>query len=189
MKAVEPVRELGVAQALMKGTCPICALVREFQNNLIETLAPDAAKHLCNFHAWAVAHATPAKSVISIFSRLLDAADENSGSGLQCDVCWRMGEEEEVRVREMAKELRNRATLLDWMLRHGSLCRNHAIKLRAFLPVRLQNTVKEIVERNVAEMKQEMNEYRQHLEQGIHEGGGLLGKVAEFLVSQRGITR
>jgi hypothetical protein len=186
MKAVEPVREFGVAQALSKGTCPICALLREFQNDLIDTLAPCAAEYLCNFHAWAIAHATPATSVVRIFSRLLESGGANDWT--RCGICEQVLKEEELRVHEVAKELGSRATLAQWLLRHGSICLNHATKLRAFVPDHLQEVVSQIVQRNLSEMKRDLDLYRKQIEHGTKAGGGVLGKIAEFLVSQRGIT-
>jgi hypothetical protein len=38
-----------------------------------------------------------------------------------------------------------------------------------------------------ANMKQELEIFLEQLKHGIHEGGGLLGRAAEFLVGQRGL--
>jgi hypothetical protein len=189
MRAVQCDRDPGVAQALAKGTCPICALVRTSQNDLIENLIPNQVEHLCNYHAWAIAHATPAHNAVDIFNRILESDAATLRPGFACDVCTRIRDEEELRVREMAKELRSRTNLLDWMSHHGNICLNHSVQLQTVLPVRLRNAVQKIMLRNVAEIKQELDEYRRQLESGVNTGGGVLGKVAEFLFSQRGIAR
>ena len=189
MTVTEPTHDVGVAQALIKGTCPICALLREFQNELIESASPEGAGHLCNFHAWAVAHATPANSAIGIFARSLDSAESYRSHESTCGLCSQIRSEEQLRIREMAKELTGRATLSQWMLQHGSICLHHAPQLRRSLPTRLQPIVTKIVQRQIAELKQELEAYRQQLDQGINAGGGVLGKAAELLVSQRGILR
>jgi hypothetical protein len=43
------------------------------------------------------------------------------------------------------------------------------------------------MERNRAELVQELESFSDQLKHGIHERGGLLGRVAEFLVGQRGL--
>jgi hypothetical protein len=123
------------------------------------------------------------------YSKALEVAESGADGNRICDVCSRIYQEEEVSLREMAKELASRTTLTEWILHHGSICLNHASKLRPFLPVRLQTVLDRIVQRHIAEMKQEMGLYRQHVEKGTNAGWGALGKVAELLVSQRGITR
>ena len=189
MKAAAQHQDVGVAQALIKGACPICALLKEFQNGLIETLTPDAGEHLCNYHAWAVAHGTPGKIAVDILDKALDRAGLNIDQGGACDICSRIQQEEEFRTREMAQELARRTNLADWMLHHGGICLNHATKLKMYLPVRLQSLVDQILRRHIAELKQELDIYRQQLEMGTKTGWGSLGKVAELMVSQRGITR
>jgi hypothetical protein len=58
-------------------------------------------------------------------------------------------------------------------------------KVKEFIPLRLRTLADEIVERNRAELEQELEVLREQFKHRIHEGGGLLGRVAEFLVGQR----
>jgi hypothetical protein len=44
-----------------------------------------------------------------------------------------------------------------------------------------------IIERNRVELERELETFREQLQHGIHEGFGLLGHAAEFLVGQRGL--
>jgi hypothetical protein len=76
---------------------------------------------------------------------------------------------------------------VQWMKTQGSLCLDHAGKLREFVPLRLQTLIDEVVERNRAELCEELEAFHEQLKQGVHAGGGLLGRVAEFLVGQRGL--
>ena len=62
-----------------------------------------------------------------------------------------------------------------------------SVKVKEFVPLRLRTLVDEIVERNRAELEQELETFLEQLKHGIHEGGGLLGRAAEFLVGQRGL--
>jgi hypothetical protein len=74
-----------------------------------------------------------------------------------------------------------------WMKTQGTLCLDHAEKVKEFVPLRLRTQVDQIVERNRLELEQELEAFREQLRHGIHEGGGLLGRAAEFLVGQRGL--
>jgi hypothetical protein len=189
MKAAAQAKELGITQALMKDNCPICALLREFQNELIDTVAPGQVERLCSYHVWAIAHSTPARSAVGVFARLLDSVERQGSTESSCDVCSRLHQEEELRIRELAKELVGRISLRQWMVHHGGICLHHAAQLQKCLPVRLHSTVSRILQRYILELKQELEQYRQHLEQGLNIGGGILGRIAELLLSQRGITR
>lgn len=59
--------------------------------------------------------------------------------------------------------------------------------MKEFVPLHLRTLVGEIGERNRGELEQELATFLQQLKRGIHEGGGLLGRAAEFLVGQRGL--
>jgi hypothetical protein len=41
--------------------------------------------------------------------------------------------------------------------------------------------------RAAGELQHDLENYAKHAQQGDHAGGGVLGRAAEFLVSQRGI--
>ena len=69
----------------------------------------------------------------------------------------------------------------------GTLCLDHARKVKEFVPLRLRTLIDEVVERNRAELRQELETFHEQLKHGIHTGGGLLGRAAEFLVGQRGL--
>ena len=44
-----------VSQALTKGACPICGILKDFQWTLVETTRPQSDLRVCNFHGWALA--------------------------------------------------------------------------------------------------------------------------------------
>jgi len=49
MKA-EAARQTSVSQALTKGACPICGILKDFQWTPAAIVRPQAALRLCNFH-------------------------------------------------------------------------------------------------------------------------------------------
>lgn len=67
------------------------------------------------------------------------------------------------------------------------LCLDHTRKLKEFVPLKFRKAMDEIFERNRAGLLQELEAFRAQLKQGNHVGGGLLGRVAEFFVGQRGL--
>lgn len=180
-------------QALMKGTCPVCGILKDFQWILTETTHPQTELRLCNFHGWAFARSrgkpsrsTPGESVTNVFLELLKKPLTGKVSSQQCTLCRCVLEEEVARLRELAQKLQT-GMFAQWMKTQGTLCIDHAEKLKEFVPLRLRSLVDEIVERNRVELEQELETFREQLRHGIHEGGGLLGRTAEFLVGQRGL--
>jgi hypothetical protein len=182
-----------VSQALTKGACPICGILKDFQWTLVETARPLAGLRLCNFHGWALARsrgklsrATPGESVTVVFLEMLKGPLTGKVTGEECFLCHRVVEEEVARLRELAQKFQS-VMFAQWMKTQGSLCLEHTRKVKEFVPLRLRTLVDEIVERNRAELEQELEAFREQLKHGIHEGGGLLGRAAEFLVGQRGL--
>ena len=184
---------VGINQALTKGSCPVCGLLKDFQWTLTETTHPQVDLHLCNFHGWALARSrgklsrsTPGESVTNVFLAMLKKPLTGKVSTDECSLCRRVLEEEISRLRELAHKLQG-AMFAQWMKTQGTLCIDHAEKVKEFVPIRLRTLVDEIVERNRTELEQELEAFREQLRHGIHEGGGLLGRAAEFLVGQRGL--
>jgi hypothetical protein len=74
MKADATSVEAGINQVLVKGTCPVCGSLKDFQWTLVETTRPQPDLRLCNFHGWAMARArgklspsTPGETVTNVF--------------------------------------------------------------------------------------------------------------------------
>ncbi len=193
MKAEASVPGTSLGQALIKGTCPICGILKDFQWTLSETARPQTDLRLCNFHGWALARSrgklsrsTPGESVTIVFLGMLKAPLTGKVSSDQCSLCRYVLEEEITRLRELAQKLQG-AMFAQWMKSQGTLCVEHGRKVKEFVPLRLRTLVDEIVERNRAELENELETFREQLKHGNHEGGGLLGRPAEFLVGQRGL--
>jgi hypothetical protein len=193
MKAEASAHATSVNQALAKGACPICGMLKDFQWTLAASVRPQADLRLCNFHAWALARSrggspersTPGESVTSVFLEMLKGLPRKVNSG-DCVLCHRVREEEMTRLRELAQQFQG-AIFVQWMKSHGTLCLDHAGKLKEFVPLRHRRLIDAVVERNRVELYQELEAFREQLKHGVHEGGGLLGRVAEFLVGQRGL--
>jgi len=181
-----------VQQALAKGTCPICALVRAYQNEAIERLNSSGMKSVCNYHAWSIAAWSPGAGVINVFLQMLEhplgSEGDVSDVWLSCDVCALLREHERTRLEEFARELQ-RKNFREWVERYGTVCRIHARPLMAMLPESEAAMIASVIARNTDELKESLEAFLLSLSEGKHGGGSILGKAAEFLVAQRGLTR
>jgi hypothetical protein len=190
----EGATQASVSQALTKGTCPICGILKDFQWTLAAIVRPQAALRLCNFHTWSLARSrggslersTPGESVSSVFLEMLKGSPAGKVNSHDCALCNRVREEEVTRLHELALQFQ-RPIFVQWMKTQGSLCLDHSGKLKKFVPLRLRTVIDEVVERNRSELREELEAFHEQLKQGVHAGGGLLGRVAEFLVGQRGL--
>ena len=178
-----------VLNALAKGVCPICSLVRAFQNELIEHLHPDDATAVCNYHAWAIAASAPAHSVAEIFLAMLRGVGREKSSNEQgCGLCSSIREHEVARLRELATEMR-RTRFAQWLEQHGTLCHFHAASLQSMVPEEYARIITRVIRNNQQQLEALLASFAAKARSGEHAGGGVLGRAAEFLVAQRGLTR
>jgi hypothetical protein len=186
MKSDTSLHAVSVSQALSKGVCPICGILKDFQWTVAEKIEPSPAPRLCNFHAWALARSAPAENVTTVFIDMLQDLSGHKVDAQDCVMCHRILEEEAARLRELAGQL-ERALFVQWLRNHGSLCLEHARKLKEYVPLKHQRLLDEVIARNREELRRELITFREQVRKGAHAGGGLLGRAAEFLVGQRGL--
>lgn len=186
MNADATMHELSVGQALVRGACPVCGVLKEFQSALAERVQVHADLHLCNFHTWLLARSAPAKGAAAVYLKLLEDPSVAKAGTSDCGFCQRIPEQEKVQLQDLVNQMR-RAMFVQWMKSQGSLCLSHSRKLQEHAPLKMRRLIDEIVERTRSELKQELGDFLEHTKQGDHTGGGILGRAAEFLVSQRGL--
>jgi len=184
MKSGTMAPKLAIAQALAKGSCPVCSVLKQFVEDLVENFRPDQATSTCKTHTWALAKTAPAEAVVNSFLKTIGA--RVSGEPCACGICLLKEQEESERLDELAAEMKHRR-MIEWFERHGSLCLEHAEKLREHLPEQLQPLVGGIVARNITELREELDSFRELRREGHREGWGLLGRAAEFLAGPRGL--
>ena len=184
--------EAPVIQALARGVCPICTLLRVFQNTVIEAPHRFPATSVCNFHAWALAGSSPAVEAVPIFRSMLgDSAVKSATSPVElhtCDWCVALREHEDEKLSEFAREMK-RENFRSWIAQYGTVCLFHGRKLIKILPEAEAEVVRQILANNQEELEKQLSEFDVRVRKGEKGGGGVLGHIAEFLVSQRGITR
>jgi len=188
MSGTKMVRKQEIAEAVTRGACPLCTLIRHRQTQLVEENGIPNAERLCNYHGWSLARSAPAYFAAGIF---LHALHVRIGASPQqefqrCDFCEALREDEEEWLRLLVEKLKEPA-FLDWMRIHGTLCLRHADRVKGHLGSEAQRTVTEILARTIEGLELGLSDYAKQAQRGAHDGGGVLGRAAEFLVSQRGI--
>jgi hypothetical protein len=179
-----------VLLALAKGVCPICSLLRAFQKELIERLQPTAASTACNYHAWAIATSAPASSAAEIFLAMLRVTSSGDvwNERIDCNLCGSIREHEIARLREFVNEMQ-RGRFAQWMERHGTLCRFHGASLQSMVNDEDARIIAKVMKSSEEQLEELLESFAAKARSGGHAGGGILGRAAEFLVAQRGLTR
>ncbi len=67
MKSETVVPRPAISQALAKASCPICSVLKQFMEDLVENMGPDQATSACKAHTWALAKAAPAEAVVASY--------------------------------------------------------------------------------------------------------------------------
>jgi hypothetical protein len=188
MKAETASERLPIARLAAKGSCPVCAAVKHFQDSLLGQLRAEGQTHLCNFHAWSLARSAPAEVAASLFLDALraDESETSTASPSSCTACNKVREEGSTRLKEVTRELERPAMAL-WFEQHATFCLRHVHELKNRAPASSQKLIEKLRIKNKLEIEAELEEFLEQVRKGDHTGGGVLGRAAEFLVAQRGI--
>jgi len=184
--------DTSIVQALARGVCPICTLMRSLQNAMVETPHRYPATTLCNFHAWSLAHASPAREAVPILRAMLEQSssrpDSDSRELHPCHWCVTIREHENEKLGEYSRELKHER-FRSWVTQFGTLCIFHASRLMKVLPPEDAEAIRRMLASNQDELARQLTEFGARIKRGETGGGGVLGHITEFLVSQRGLTR
>lgn len=184
--------DTSIVQTLARGVCPICTLMRSLQNGMVESPHRYPAASLCNFHAWSLAHASPAREAVPVLramlQQVLSRPDHESMELHPCQWCVIIREHEEEKLAEYARELR-RERFQNWVAQFGALCLFHGHRLMKIVAPEDAEVIRRLLASNHDELVRQLTEFEVRLKRGESGGGGVFGHVTEFLVSQRGLTR
>ncbi len=184
--------ETSVVQALARGVCPICTLMRSLQNAKVESAHSYPATKLCNFHAWSLAHASPAADAVTVLRSMLREAPGTPACGPielhACDWCQTIRRHEEEKLADYVRELK-RDNFRKWVTQYGTVCLFHGRCLIDMLPTAESELVRQMLARNRDELEKQLLTFEARIKSGETGGGGVLGHITEFLMSQCGLTR
>jgi len=183
MRAHKVVNYESILQVLGEAGCPFCRFMKNVQTALLQE--PGREIHqLCNFHTWGLAATQEAVSAAEHFMALLQ--DRSGGiPSSSCTICTLLQEEEDFRIREFISYTEHKL-VAQWLRSQAVLCTVHGAKLRQGAPPVVVATVNAIMERCrrqlVEDLRRLQSEYLADAERW-----GVLGRAAEFMVSQRGL--
>jgi hypothetical protein len=165
--------------------CPFCRFLKEFQAERLQNHSETSIRHVCNFHAWGLAAVQSTPTAAEAFIRLVNESSLNGNGITACDICNEVTAEEELRIREFASSA-SRPEISLWLRTDAVLCIPHATKLRPKVPFVLVPRIDAIIRDYREQLTSELLQLRD--EPGPNRSGwGVLGRAAEFLVSQRGL--
>lgn len=182
MRFSTPIEYETITQALVKGACPFCTYLKNFQSKILHELQdPAQVGGVCNFHAWAMAAAANKAVVSAVFRKLM-----NSASCCECTICKVIAAEEAAQMKEFAANVQG-TRVLEWIKSQGIFCIPHGTRLLSHVPTSLQQVVMNVLKRSTMQLQEALEQVASGKSEDKGQGGGVLGHAAEFLVSQRGL--
>lgn len=185
MRANEIKQYNSILQTLSEPGCPLCAFLKNVQAKLLQEGDAEGFMHLCNAHTWAVAAVRQTATAARIFVSLLETRRAHGPH--PCSICLRLEQEEVLRTQELIAAFARRS-VLDWMRKQGVLCVPHGWRLRAEAPAALHAMINEVLEKRASELRKALEDLLAEAAHGESQHGGVLGRVAEYLAAQRGIS-
>lgn len=140
---------------------------------------------LCNPHAWALAAVRESAAAAPILHALVRRSIQPEHR--ECSVCIRLGQEQTLRTQELLASLERRQ-VPEWIERKGVLCLPHGTRMRDDASPSAKALIDTILKRRQQELEKALREFMSGMGRSDSEHGGVLGKAAEYLVSQRGIS-
>ena len=171
---------------LSEDACPLCSLLKEFQASYLREPAATSLENVCSFHMWMIAKTAEAETAAALYLRFLDRGADYGLVSDACDVCAHIRQEEAARVKEFADQL-ERPETLKWLREQGTLCVPHVRSLLAHAPEQLQSDVLSALSKRGAELRKKLVHLVREAQGRRPVHGGVLGRVAEYLVAQRGL--
>ncbi len=165
--------------------CPFCRFLKDFQAIHLQGDSAKEIRRLCNFHAWGVAAVQDAQAAADVFLELVNENGSIAEHRPGCDVCRKVIDEEDRRIREFITLL-GKPEVVRWLRTEAVFCIPHAVKLRQKVPLTLTARIDMIIENYRDELKDDLVQLRNNPGPD-RTGWGALGRAAEFLVGQRGL--
>ena len=174
-----------IEELLHEPGCPLCRFLKDFQAIHLQGDSAREIHRLCNFHTWGVAAVQDAQAAADVFLTLVNENGSMADQGRDCDVCRKVIDEEDRRIRELVTLL-GKPDIVRWLRMEAVFCIPHAVKLRQRVPLTLTARIDAIIQKHREQLNDELLQLRNDPSPD-RSGYGALGRAAEFLVSQRGL--
>ena len=172
-----------ILQVLQESGCRFCRFLKEYQAACLQNHLKGSIHRLCNFHTWGLAAVQDVPAAAQVFIKLVDEPDFLSKA--ECDICGEVLAQEDLRILEFVSCL-SQTDVSHWLRSSAVLCIPHGTKLRQQIPPVPAARVDGIIENYRQQIAEELHHMRDEPERD-RAGWGVLGRAAEFLVSQRGL--
>lgn len=179
---IEPYRS--ILQVLDMPGCPICRFIKNYQSLLVQQKTTLVIHHLCNFHMWAVAATQRTLTVANLFQTLLSNVDKFEIHS-DCDVCIALRLEEELRIKEFVSQI-DTLHIARWLRSNSAFCVMHAAELERLTSPKTAASITATMRVYRDQLGKQLSNLRAN-DDPESAKWGVLGHVAEFLVSQRGL--
>ena len=172
-----------ILQVLGEAGCSFYRFMKTFQSALLQEPEREV-HHLCNFHTWGLAatqQATQLQRTLCLFfgNSLVEVP------GPSCTICTLLREEEDLRIREFIGDA-DHELVSQWLRSQAVLCMVHGAKLKHSASSIVASTINVIIEKCRRQLVEDLTRlHSEYLPDA--EKWGVLGRAAEFLVSQRGL--
>ncbi len=183
MRANKVMNYTSILQVLGEAGCPFCRFMKDFQAAALQKPGGTKIRHLCNFHAWGFVATQRAPFAAELFLSLLNTQADDSTEN--CDICAVIWQEEDLRIREFISCL-DQKHVSQWLRSQAVLCIAHGTKLERGSPPIVAALIRSVMERYRKQLTDDLMKLRNDYNSD-RANWGLLGHVAEFLVSQRGL--
>lgn len=174
-----------ILQALSEPGCPVCVFLKNVQTRLVQEGDSSDFVCLCNAHAWAVAAVRETKTAAQIFLSLLES--RSSLESHECSICLRLEQEEILRTQELLASLERRS-VLEWIKKQGIVCLPHGLRLKSEASTPACALIEQLLRRRALELETALQQLLGDSSRTDNQHSGLLGRAAEYLVAQRGIS-
>jgi hypothetical protein len=183
MRAHKVLNYESILQVLGEAGCPFCRFMKNFQSALLQEPEGEV-HHLCNFHTWGLAATQQAASAAEHFITLL-AEQSGDDSSSSCTICSLLREEEDLRIREFIGYADHKL-VAQWLRSQAVLCMVHGAKLKHGASPIVASAINAIMERCRQQLVEDLARLHSECFPDA-ERWGVLGRAAEFMVSQRGL--
>lgn len=186
MPSLRQPRHNGVSDPLSEDGCPLCGFLKEFQSRCLRSLNSDETRALCTIHTWLVASGTQASAAAEVFLHILDDRVRERPNARHCDLCARIAREEHRRIEELVEKMHH-CSLQQSLHDSGRLCIPHGRKILDHIPKELQGAVDLAIKTHADRLREKLTALSHSSKLGTPIRAGILGRVAEYLVAQRGL--
>lgn len=128
------------------------------------------------------------RAAAELFLKLITRSDESSSSTSQsCDICERLKEHEQSACAELGLGV-NQNVFARWLISDGAPCVPHARIVKRRAPLKLASLIDQADVQKKSEISRALRDLQAGSASQTRQHAGVLGRVAEFLLSQRGLS-